>query len=118
MQMYVLNNNQHTGIGVPGSFVAGVAVTDGYLNRPELTQQQFIDNPFGTGKVYRTGDLAKWTTDGEIEYLGRIDEQVKIRGYRIELGEISSHLPRIENISDAGVIAKPMAGEELAICTL
>ncbi|MEB7831147.1 non-ribosomal peptide synthetase [Staphylococcus xylosus] len=118
VQMYVLNNNnQHTGIGVPGELcIAGVAVTDGYLNRPELTQQQFIDNPFGKGKVYRTGDLAKWTTDGEIEYLGRIDEQVKIRGYRIELGEISSHLLRIENISDAGVIAKPMAGEELAIC--
>ncbi|MEB6044601.1 non-ribosomal peptide synthase/polyketide synthase [Staphylococcus pseudoxylosus] len=118
VQMYVLNNNnQHTGIGVPGELcIAGVAVTNGYLNRPELTQQQFIDNPFGTGKVYRTGDLAKWTTDGEIEYLGRIDEQVKIRGYRIELGEISSHLLRIENISDAGVIAKPMAGEELAIC--
>ncbi|WP_436955878.1 non-ribosomal peptide synthase/polyketide synthase [Staphylococcus sp. AS1337] len=118
VQMYVLNNNnQHTGIGVPGELcIAGVAVTNGYLNRPELTQQQFIDNPFGEGKVYRTGDLAKWTTDGEIEYLGRIDEQVKIRGYRIELGEISSHLLRIENISDAGVIAKPMAGEELAIC--
>ncbi|MBF0813751.1 non-ribosomal peptide synthase/polyketide synthase [Staphylococcus saprophyticus] len=118
VQMYVLNNNnQHTGIGVPGELcIAGVAVTNGYLNRPELTQQQFIDNPFGEGKVYRTGDLAKWTTDGEIEYLGRIDEQVKIRGYRIELGEISSHLLRIENISDAGVIAKPMASEELAIC--
>ncbi|WP_057511660.1 non-ribosomal peptide synthetase [Staphylococcus sp. NAM3COL9] len=118
VQIYILNNsNNLMGIGVPGELcIGGIAVTKGYLNRPELTQQQFIDNPFGEGKLYRSGDLAKWRTDGQIEYLGRIDEQVKIRGYRIELGEISSHLLRIDHVSDAGVIVKPMAGEALAIC--
>ncbi|PWG67213.1 thioester reductase, partial [Enterobacter mori] len=78
-----------------------------YLNRPELSEQQFIDNPFGEGKLYRSGDLAKWRSDGEIEYIGRIDEQVKIRGYRIELGEIASHLRQIDYISDVGVIVRP-----------
>ncbi|PWG67388.1 hypothetical protein DEM28_28810, partial [Enterobacter mori] len=71
---------------------------------------------FGEGKLYRTGDLAKWSTEGNVEYLGRIDEQVKIRGYRIELGEIESLLRQIDHISDVAVVAKPMAGEELAIC--
>ncbi|MDG5479574.1 amino acid adenylation domain-containing protein [Staphylococcus xylosus] len=89
-QAYILDEDNHVmGIGVSGELViGGVNVTEGYLNRPELTQEKFVDNPFGEGKLYRTGDLARWNADGNISYSSRIDEQVKIRGYRIELGEI------------------------------
>ncbi|PTJ83802.1 hypothetical protein BU055_06945 [Staphylococcus succinus] len=118
VQIYILNEKHKLlGIGVPGELcIGGIAVTHGYLNRPELSEQQFIDNPFGEGKLYRSGDLAKWRSDGEIEYIGRIDEQVKIRGYRIELGEIASHLRQIDYISDVGVIVRPMVGDDLSIC--
>lgn len=73
------------------SIIAGMGVAKGYLNRPELTAEKFVPNPFQKGAVmYRSGDLARWRTDGEIEYLGRIGTQVKIRGLRIELGEIEA----------------------------
>ncbi|EJX19180.1 hypothetical protein SOJ_01190 [Staphylococcus sp. OJ82] len=115
IQAYILNeDNNIMGIGVPGELcIAGVGVTAGYLNRPELTQEKFIDNPFGKGKLYRTGDLAKWNGDGNISYIGRIDEQVKIRGYRIELGEIESILRQHTHIND---VARPMVDNELSIC--
>ncbi|PTF53988.1 non-ribosomal peptide synthetase, partial [Staphylococcus cohnii] len=118
IQAYIMNeDNNLMGIGVPGELcIGGVGVTDGYLNRPDLTQEKFIDNPFGEGKLYRTGDLAKWSAEGNVEYLGRIDEQVKIRGYRIELGEIESTLGQIDGISDVAVIAKAVVGDELSIC--
>ncbi|MEM9482204.1 MAG: amino acid adenylation domain-containing protein [Cyanobacteria bacterium P01_F01_bin.116] len=76
--------------GFPGElYVGGQGVTRGYLQRPELTAERFIDNPFtNTGKLYKTGDLVRSTQDGELEYLSRIDQQTKIRGFRIELGEI------------------------------
>ncbi|MDG0842076.1 amino acid adenylation domain-containing protein [Staphylococcus equorum] len=118
IQAYIMNSDKNLmGIGVPGELcIGGVGVTRGYLNRPDLTSEKFVDNPFGEGKLYRTGDLAKWSATGDVEYLGRLDEQVKIRGYRIELGEIESLLRQIDFISDVAVVAKPMAGEELAIC--
>ena len=118
IQAYIMNeDNNLMGIGVPGELcIGGVGVTDGYLNRPDLTQEKFIDNPFGEGKLYRTGDLAKWSAEGNVEYLGRIDEQVKIRGYRIELGEIESTLGQVDGISDVAVIAKAVVGDELSIC--
>lgn len=118
IQALILNeDNNLLGIGVAGELcIGGVGVTDGYLNRPELTAEQFIDNPYGEGKLYRTGDLAKWSEDGNIEYIGRIDEQVKIRGYRIELGEIESLLRQMDNVSDVAVVAKPVQDSELAIC--
>lgn len=103
---YVLKGMQVCGIGMPGELcIAGAGVSKGYLNKPELTEQKFIDNPYGEGKLYRTGDLVRWLPDGNIDYLGRIDEQVKIRGYRIELGEIESALRNIDTIEDAVVIA-------------
>ncbi|MEF7671737.1 hypothetical protein, partial [Bacillus thuringiensis] len=68
--------------------IAGDGLARGYLNRPELTAEKFIDNPFGEGQLYRSGDLARWLPDGNSVYLGRMYEQVKIRGFRIELGEI------------------------------
>lgn len=87
-----------------------------YLNRPELTTEKFIDNPFGTGRLYKTGDLAYWREDGNIVYVGRNDFQVKIRGLRIELGEIENTLQAIEGISQAAVVVrKNEAGHQL-IC--
>ncbi len=97
-QIYILDSDQHpVPIGVPGELcIAGEGVGKGYLNRPELTAERFVPNPFATAEnhhgktMYRTGDLARFRSDGEIEYLGRMDTQVKIRGLRIELGEIES----------------------------
>ena len=97
--------------GVAGEiYIGGDGVANGYLNRPELTAEKFIDNPFikQTGsKMYRTGDLGKFMRNGEIECLGRIDAQVKIRGYRIETGEIEFQLAKEKNIKEAVVIARP-----------
>ncbi|PSL45610.1 non-ribosomal peptide synthase protein (TIGR01720 family)/amino acid adenylation domain-containing protein [Chitinophaga niastensis] len=109
LYIYVLDKEkQLCPVGVPGEIcVSGVGVARGYLNRPDLTATQFIADPFlaTRGRMYKTGDLGRWLPDGNIEYLGRIDEQVKIRGYRIELGEIESVLQQSEAIAGAVVIA-------------
>ncbi|WP_197237926.1 non-ribosomal peptide synthetase, partial [Lysinibacillus sphaericus] len=106
-QIYILNGDNLCGIGVPGELcIAGDGLARGYLNRPELTEEKFVKNPFGEGRLYRCGDLARWLPDGNIEYLGRIDEQVKIRGFRIELGEIESRIREITGIHNSAVIAK------------
>ncbi|PPA82420.1 non-ribosomal peptide synthetase [Brevibacillus laterosporus] len=107
--VYVLNeNNQLQPIGVPGELcVGGTGIARGYLNRPELTAERFVDNPFVSGdRMYRTGDLVRWLPNGNIEYLGRMDEQVKVRGYRIELGEIETRLLEHASISAAVLLAK------------
>ena len=115
-QIYIMNGNNLCGIGVPGEIcIAGEGIARGYLNRPELTAEKFVKNPFGEGRMYRSGDLARWLPDGNIEYLGRIDEQVKIRGFRIELGEIESRIREIDNITDCAVIAKNDSSGERAI---
>ncbi len=81
-------------------------VARGYLNKPELTKERFIENPYVPGeRIYRTGDLVRWLPDGNLEYLSRIDEQVKIRGFRIELGEIESRLREIDGVKEAAVVA-------------
>lgn len=113
-QIYILDkNNKPLPIGVPGELcIAGEGVGKGYLNRPELTAEKFVPNPFVTeenhhGKImYHTGDLACWRTDGEIEYLGRIDTQVKIRGLRIELGEIENVMSGFAGIQLTAVADK------------
>jgi non-ribosomal peptide synthetase component F len=101
LQVYLLDQYlQPVPVGVPGEmYVGGAGVTRGYLNRPELTTERFIPSPFEnsnpqspTPKLYKTGDLACYLPNGELEYLGRIDNQVKIRGFRIELGEIEALL--------------------------
>ncbi|HEU4560714.1 MAG TPA: amino acid adenylation domain-containing protein, partial [Longimicrobium sp.] len=94
-------------VGVPGElYVGGGGVARGYLNRPELTAQRFVDNPFGAGKLYRTGDRVRWLADGTLDYLGRLDEQVKIRGFRIELGEIEAALRQAPGVRDCTVVAR------------
>ena len=106
-QVYVLDrHNRLNPVGVPGELcIAGDGLAEGYLNRPELTAEKFIDNPFTPGtKLYRTGDLARWMANGELEYLGRIDFQVKLNGFRIELDEIESHLSKHPAIQESVVI--------------
>lgn len=106
-KLYILNNNELCGIGVPGELcIAGVGLARGYLNKPELTREKFVANPYGQGRLYRTGDLARWLPDGNVEYLGRLDDQVKVRGFRIELGEVEATLRKIEDIRDCAVIIR------------
>ena len=95
-------------VGIPGElFIGGEGVGRGYINRPELTEAVFVDNPYKKGeKVYRTGDIVKYLPDGNIEFIGRIDEQIKIRGYRVELLEIEKSLREIPGIFDATVVAR------------
>jgi len=108
VQVYILDAlHQPVPIGVAGElYIGGVGVARGYLNRPELTEEKFIANPFGAGRLYKTGDLTRWLPDGNIEYLGRIDQQVKIRGFRIEPGEIESVLAQHPAVREAVVLAR------------
>jgi amino acid adenylation domain-containing protein/non-ribosomal peptide synthase protein (TIGR01720 family) len=108
-QIYILDQSlQPTPIGVPGELhIGGAGLAKGYLNRPELTNEKFIANPFENSKLlYKTGDLARYLPNGNIEYLGRIDNQVKIRGFRIELGEIEAILSQYPQVQTAVVIAR------------
>ncbi|MBI6899748.1 amino acid adenylation domain-containing protein [Pseudomonas putida] len=95
--------------GVTGElYIGGDGVALGYLNRPQLTAERFLDDPFGTvpgARLYRTGDLARWRDDGQLECLGRTDDQVKIRGFRIELGEIEQHLAQCPGVDEVVVMA-------------
>ncbi|MBC1235669.1 non-ribosomal peptide synthetase [Nostoc sp. 2RC] len=107
-QTYVLNRNlQPTPLGVVGElYISGDGLARGYLHRPELTQERFIDNPFiPETKLYKTGDLVRYLSDGNLQYLGRDDAQVKIRGFRVELGEITSVINQHSEVQDAVVIA-------------
>lgn len=95
-------------IGVEGElFISGVVLARGYLNQPLLTAEKFVLNPFNDQeRIYRTGDLARWLPDGNIEYLGRMDEQVKIRGYRVEVSEIDHAIREITSVADCIVVTK------------
>jgi amino acid adenylation domain-containing protein/FkbM family methyltransferase len=115
-QVYVLDGNrQPVPIGVAGElYIGGNGLSRGYLNLPELTAEKFVDNPFATTaarrsghtRLYKTGDRARWTTAGILEYMGRNDDQVKLRGHRIELGEIEHAMAQVEGIAQACVLVK------------
>ncbi|MBV9288254.1 MAG: amino acid adenylation domain-containing protein [Hyphomicrobiales bacterium] len=110
-QIYILDARGNPApIGVGGElYIGGAGVTRGYLNRPDLTAERFVADPFSPergARIYKTGDLGRWTRDGVIEYLGRNDFQVKIRGFRIELGEIEARLAEYDGVSEVKVIAR------------
>jgi amino acid adenylation domain-containing protein len=103
-------------IGVVGELhIGGSQVGAGYLNRPELTAERFLPDPFAVepdGRMYRTGDLARWRADGVLEFLGRADDQVKIRGFRVELGEIETTLAQHSDVQSAAVAVRDMPSGE------
>ncbi|PPS41252.1 non-ribosomal peptide synthetase [Chroococcidiopsis sp. TS-821] len=108
-KVYILDSSlQPTPIGVPGElYIGGLGVARGYHNRPDLTAQAFIADPFSEipgARLYKTGDRARWRKDGNIEYLGRIDRQVKVRGFRIELGEIEALLAQHPDVRECIVV--------------
>ncbi|MCC5661302.1 amino acid adenylation domain-containing protein [Nostoc sp. XA010] len=110
-QVYVLDRYlKPLPIGVPGElYLAGDGLARGYLNRPELTAEKFIPNPFNNrshSRLYKTGDLVRYLPNGNLEYLGRLDNQVKIRGFRIELGEIEAVLRQYPGVQDVVVVAR------------
>ncbi|MDQ1355029.1 MAG: hypothetical protein QG657_5338, partial [Acidobacteriota bacterium] len=118
-RVYILDSdNCLQPVGVPGElYISGECLAQGYLNQPELTAEKFIYLHHSSFiihhlELYRTGDLARWLSDGNIEFLGRIDQQVKIRGFRIELGEIESCLMKHPDIKEAVVLAQEESGDK------
>ena len=101
-------------VGVQGElYIGGAGVARGYLNRPDLNKEKFINDPFGDGSgacLYKTGDSARYLPDGNIEFLGRLDNQVKFRGYRIELGEIEAALNLHPAVKESIVVAYDREG--------
>ena len=109
MQLYVLDADlEPLPIGVPGElYVAGDCLARGYVNQPQLTQERFLAHPHVAGaRLYRTGDRARYREDGNVEFLGRVDQQVKLRGYRIELGEVEYVLSNFPGVYQAAVLLR------------
>ncbi len=121
VKIYLLNRDLHlVPPGIPGEiYIGGAGVSRGYLNRPELTAERFVPDPFSEmpgARMYKTGDLARYLPDGQIEFIGRVDFQVKIRGFRIELGEIEAELLQHPAVKDAVVVARGQkAGEKMLV---
>jgi D-alanine--poly(phosphoribitol) ligase subunit 1 len=106
--LHIIREGRRVGIGEAGELcIAGVGLARGYLNNTSLTDEKFTDNPVNPGeRIYRTGDVARWLPDGNIEYLGREDHQVKIRGLRIELGEIENTIREYPGVADCVAVTK------------
>jgi amino acid adenylation domain-containing protein/thioester reductase-like protein/non-ribosomal peptide synthase protein (TIGR01720 family) len=125
-QIYILDKYKRIQpVGVIGElYIGGDGVSRGYLNRPELTSERFVENPYDAlekldkpyKEIYNTGDLARWLPDGNIDFLGRVDHQVKIRGFRIETGEIEAQILKREEVKEAVVIARDDPGGEKFLC--
>lgn len=110
-KLYLLDGSrQPAPIGIPGElYIGGDGVARGYRNRPELTDANFVPNPFAprsSSRLYRTGDLVRYRDDGNLEFLGRVDQQIKVRGLRIELGEIETALASYPDVREAAVVAE------------
>ena len=110
-KLYVLDSlQQPVPIGIPGElYIGGEGVATGYLNRPQLTAERFLSNPFdptGASRLYRSGDRVRYLADGNLECLGRIDHQIKLRGYRVEPGEIESVIKEHPSVADAAVLLR------------
>jgi amino acid adenylation domain-containing protein len=117
VRVYVLSpEGEPAPVGVPGElFLAGIGVAQGYLGRPDLTAERFLPDPFSEEpgqRMYRAGDLARWTPSGDLAFLGRADDQVKIRGVRIEPGEVAAVLRQIPGIREAVVALRPGSKNE------
>jgi amino acid adenylation domain-containing protein len=120
MRVYVLDHDhQPVPIGIPGElYLGGVGLARGYWNNPVLTAKSFIPDPFaraGGERLYRTGDVARWLSNGVLEFLGRADHQVKIRGYRVELGEIEATIESHSSVSEAAVAVKHSSQNEIQL---
>lgn len=116
-QLYVVDKHCNlTPIGVTGELcIAGTNVGQGYLNNLSLTTEKFVDNPFGEGKLYKTGDNAYWRDDGQLIFCGRIDGQVKLNGQRIEIGEIETTISGVPSVESASVIVKKVKSKDVLV---
>ncbi|MDW3194571.1 MAG: amino acid adenylation domain-containing protein [Cytophagales bacterium] len=117
-KVYILDNSQRLlAKGVAGElYISGDGLARGYVNDEDLTKEKFVENPFHSGvRMYKTGDLARWLPDGNLEFLGRVDDQVKVRGFRIEPGEIAHQLVSHNEIKEGVVLAKEKEGENYLV---